>query len=802
MERQLSGSSLLECVVRVPATAYELFQSAPRSFFEDTAAYFMNCGKLLPTLMEYIELDIEKSNSSEALFREDSVTTKFLSGCLYASDCEPFLLNTVTPTILEVKNLKNVIQLNPDKIEPGQPSVESNLKVLTELLDTFIDSLGKNILSCPLPYRYLLKNIKAMIAKKFSSEDLERHIVCSFFFLRFVCPALVSPEKYRVPLKQGRSAYFTESLPIEYTRSMVIVSKVLHAIGNGLLFDGSKESWMQVANPYIASKSNEISRYYQMLFDPESIAKAYIQGNSWANHAPQGTPLPIPDSCDALLRQQADKVDLVSSGPLSDTIRTLAPVSAESHPITWSAVEVHIWLRSVGLGKYISAFRTNQIYGLKFVKLCRNDLKQLMGVVRFSQQTDILQHIRDLVSNSARLIPKESAQPSQWNLREVIIWLEKLNLEDPLIIRNFESCKINGSRLLSFPDDAFCYLGVPVNKLNQLIIEVRKLQVNSHRSTIQMITKQLSSRKHYSRPNIYDQAVDEWLDTFESGLSASSPALSELSSLPSSSPENHGNIVLIDNLVAGMLARKKHLHNSWKARWFVLDLDQKTLSEMPKCVDITATNFTRTLFKSLKARSTMKLHQFTVRSVVTGHPDCFCIMRKNKDYLTLQAGSPSLAQQWVQQLMRVSQGVHMEKLNLETFAIPVVVASNSGKIISLNKPALRFFEFEDESVIAGQPIKILIPALSSLKPSLENENQGVICMVNGQPIPSMIRLGTCILSGKHRVLISFRTKRTYSAPTSMPMFMGVSSVQSAPATMGFLSFIDPAELDVTRTNSP
>ena len=106
------------------------------------------------------------------MFREDSVTSKFLHGVLYAKgNCNEFLYNAIYPTLLEVKSLKfsvevglnsniflNIIllkyfllnkQLNPAKLE-GTQTLDKMLETLTTLLDNLLNNISNAVAQCPM----------------------------------------------------------------------------------------------------------------------------------------------------------------------------------------------------------------------------------------------------------------------------------------------------------------------------------------------------------------------------------------------------------------------------------------------------------------------------------------------------------------------------------------------------------------------------------------------------------------------------------------------------------------------------
>lgn len=93
--------------------------------------------------------------------------------------------------------------------------------------------------------------------KKFSQE-VSRSILSVFLFIRFICPAIVTPDQYKT----------AKELPSrEARRSLILVSKVLTNISTGIEFDGSKESFMLPFNDLIVSHRNQMNYFYNQLIN-------------------------------------------------------------------------------------------------------------------------------------------------------------------------------------------------------------------------------------------------------------------------------------------------------------------------------------------------------------------------------------------------------------------------------------------------------------------------------------------------------------------------------------------------------
>eukprot|EP01101_Sappina_pedata_P003113 TRINITY_DN13331_c0_g1_i1.p1 TRINITY_DN13331_c0_g1~~TRINITY_DN13331_c0_g1_i1.p1 ORF type:complete len:155 (-),score=32.31 TRINITY_DN13331_c0_g1_i1:110-511(-) len=93
---------------------------------------------------------------------------------------------------------------------------------------------------------------------------MQRLVVGGFIFLRFFCPSIVTPEKYGL----------ASSAPsIQVRRTLVMITKLLQNLANGVEFDGSKEAYMKGMNSFITSNIAEVNRFFDDLTNQESIAK-------------------------------------------------------------------------------------------------------------------------------------------------------------------------------------------------------------------------------------------------------------------------------------------------------------------------------------------------------------------------------------------------------------------------------------------------------------------------------------------------------------------------------------------------
>jgi len=83
-----------------------------------------------------------------------------------------------------------------------------------------------------------------------------------FIFLRFILPAIVSPEAFNfMPMNMG-----TETNPIPKTlrRTLLLLAKIMQQLSNGMEF-GEKEAYMQVMNAWIQVRKDAMRRFFDEL---------------------------------------------------------------------------------------------------------------------------------------------------------------------------------------------------------------------------------------------------------------------------------------------------------------------------------------------------------------------------------------------------------------------------------------------------------------------------------------------------------------------------------------------------------
>jgi len=134
--------------------------------------------------------------------------------------------------------------------------------------------------------RYIFHYSKTVVAERF--PEMTQQIVAGFFFLRFLCPALVSPENYGLALTAGTYQAVEMFIPVlnlplslpekitsKSRRSLVLISKVLQNLANDVEF-GDKEPYMTAMNHFIIRKRKSLQAFFNQLAvrsSPRSFCK-------------------------------------------------------------------------------------------------------------------------------------------------------------------------------------------------------------------------------------------------------------------------------------------------------------------------------------------------------------------------------------------------------------------------------------------------------------------------------------------------------------------------------------------------
>ncbi len=286
-----------------------------------------------------IRMEVESTASMSVLFRSNSMAIRLVS--LFAKLTATSYLKWLLLPLIEETVSGDCSRFEVDPARLGSAgNVKKNQKSLQELVEKYLSAILSSVDRVPRTLRVVCSKFVDLIEDKFPGGSCRA--VGGFFFLRFVCPAIVAPASFGLLQKHP-------SGPAH--RALVLVAKVLQNMSNQTQF---KEAEMEPFNAYLASRQEDVNNFLKVLSsvgDGEGVELSCIK------------PGAVADSCiiiAKLLRQNASRIRGVweddeeqSTAVLDELDRVLVKLAASEqvHEKPYNAPLVEAQLRKEGVVK-------------------------------------------------------------------------------------------------------------------------------------------------------------------------------------------------------------------------------------------------------------------------------------------------------------------------------------------------------------------------------------------------------------------------------------------------------------------
>ena len=237
---------------------------------------FASHGKVARLLQWSIDLEVSSTQSPTTLFRSDSYGSRMLS--MFTKNVGgSYLRHVLSPTLrIVADNADSLHRHRVSTFEVRQQTIDdfggapnagaTNLTKLIAQVDCVIESVVRAERKLPQSFRHLCHYLFGAVTSRF--QDSGHNAVGALLFLRFLCPALASPEAFGISMPRSRSsspAFVTRGpngivmpSPAE-RRSKVLITKLLQKVVSGIPFS-EREPEMIAANSFVMEKHEEIKR--------------------------------------------------------------------------------------------------------------------------------------------------------------------------------------------------------------------------------------------------------------------------------------------------------------------------------------------------------------------------------------------------------------------------------------------------------------------------------------------------------------------------------------------------------------
>ena len=249
---------------------------------------FGNSNREMDLVHWAIDQDISEGiKDANLLFRQASTATRLLRVVFFSPEGTAYLKQIIYPSLKKLVKAcqKMSLELDPFRVafdlEPEQRDelIRQNAKTLLGIAGDIMTAASKSVDSVPIPIRkFLLYARNTFMGAQRASGAVDegaatKLIVASLYFLRFLSPAIVTPQAYGL---------FDEAPVPEVQRSLVLLGKVLQNTACGVEFDGTKEEFMSCCNSFVQSNSGTMTKLFNALIDAQGIGTRELKSREKA----------------------------------------------------------------------------------------------------------------------------------------------------------------------------------------------------------------------------------------------------------------------------------------------------------------------------------------------------------------------------------------------------------------------------------------------------------------------------------------------------------------------------------------
>tara|TARA_R110002050_G_scaffold81309_7_gene173843 strand:- start:3513 stop:8018 length:4506 start_codon:yes stop_codon:yes gene_type:complete len=200
-------------------------------------------------IKKLITKEVNEASSAGTLFRSNSMASKVMTA--YSKKIgHQYLMATLMTPLNHIQTKDISLEVDPRKLPPGEDR-KANMKKLHLACQNFTDWIVTSASNAPLQFKDICYHLFTEVSARFPQS---RHsAVGGFLFLRFFCPAVISPEGWKL---------IPDPPSVKVRRCLVLIAKALQNLSNGVLF-GQKEQFMMDVNSFIEKNTEAITSFFE-----------------------------------------------------------------------------------------------------------------------------------------------------------------------------------------------------------------------------------------------------------------------------------------------------------------------------------------------------------------------------------------------------------------------------------------------------------------------------------------------------------------------------------------------------------
>ncbi|XP_066993594.2 ras GTPase-activating protein raskol [Anabrus simplex] len=203
-------------------------------------------------LADIVMMDIDRVDDERLTFRGNSLATKAMEAYLKLTG-DRYLQETLGEVVTAVLDSGHDCEVDPLKVASvaALPRQQHNLRAAVEMVWSRILSSHS---SFPVELRECFHTFRERLAAM-GREDISDNLISASIFLRFLCPAILSPSLFNI----------THEYPNEKAaRNLTLVAKTLQTLANFTRFQG-KENFMEFMNDFLEREAPSMKNFLQLI---------------------------------------------------------------------------------------------------------------------------------------------------------------------------------------------------------------------------------------------------------------------------------------------------------------------------------------------------------------------------------------------------------------------------------------------------------------------------------------------------------------------------------------------------------
>ncbi|XP_073509992.1 RAS protein activator like-3 isoform X2 [Phyllobates terribilis] len=213
-------------------------------------------------LAEISRYDVQDS----LIFRENTILTKAIEEYMKIVG-QTYLQETLGPFIAHIYSSTESHEIDPQRCSPEE--LRENRGHLWRSCEEAIENIMQSQIYFPQELLAVFSTWQEKVALR-GKPELGSRLVSACLFLRFLCPAILSPGLFQLSPEHPN--------PLS-ARALTLVAKVLQNLANFTRF-GEKEDYMSFMNGFLEQHWDKMSVFLQTVTDPDSeVAVTSYEGS-------------------------------------------------------------------------------------------------------------------------------------------------------------------------------------------------------------------------------------------------------------------------------------------------------------------------------------------------------------------------------------------------------------------------------------------------------------------------------------------------------------------------------------------